>query len=238
MYEPSSTIGIVFGILATLALAAVMLYSARRSMPANRKLGPTQQYLRLHLWGGLAFLAAFLLHTAFGLPNGALTFVLWLLTLWVTVTGVLGAMLQRTLPRVLEPSASFEVNLQRVPELLAQLRARADEIVLKADPRLKTWYEQRLAPEFAAPRMVTAVLLRNPRTVRRGSGDVDILRRTLSPEGVANLDALRELQATKHEMDVHYTLQSLLRGWLFFHVPVSIALLGLVLLHIFFVIYF
>lgn len=229
-----SLIGWLLGIAAALALVAVMLYSARRSMPANRKFGPTRKYLQLHLWGGLAFLILFLLHTGFRLPNGLLAFALWSTSMWVVITGAIGVLLQKMVPKILEPTSSFEVHLQRIPDFVKQLRERAEATAAAADPRVRTWYEQRMAPAMAAPQM-TATVLRNP---RRGSGDVDILRRTLAPEGLTSLETLRELHATKHEMDVHYTLQRILRGWLYLHLPVAIALLVLVVAHVFFVIYF
>lgn len=236
--EPNSALGILFGITAALSLVAVMLYSARRSVPANRKLGPTKKYLQIHLWAGAAFVLLFFLHTAFRLPAGLLAFSLWSTSIWVVATGVLGVVLQRAIPKILEPSTSFEVHLQRIPEFVAELRAKAETAAAHADPRVKSYYDQALAADMAAPRMISAVLLRNQRTTRRGTHDVDILRRTLAPEGVASLDALRELHAAKHEMDVHFTLQRILRGWLYLHLPVAIALLGLVALHIFFVVYF
>jgi hypothetical protein len=235
---PSSTLGIVLGIGALLSLVGVMAYSARRSVPARRTLGPSRTYLQVHLWGGGLFLVLFLVHTAFRLPGGLLYFCLWSLSLWVVLTGVVGVVLQKSLPRILEPSSSFEVNLQRIPELVDELRLRAEAAAAGAEPRVKTYYDQHMAPDMASPRMITAVLFRNARVARRGTGEVDILRRTLPPEGIAALEALREIHNTKHEMDVHYTLQRILRGWLYLHLPAAVVLLGVVLLHVFFVFYF
>ena len=229
--------GWLLGIAAALALIAVMLYSARRSIPANRKLGPTRKYLQIHIWGGVVFLVLFLLHAGITLPDGALPLLLWTFSMWVVVTGAIGVALQRSVPKVLEPTSTFEVQLQRIPEFAGQLRERAEAAAATAEPRVRSYYEQQLAPDMGGPRMVAA-LLRNPRQARRGTGDIEILRRTLPPEGLKSLDDLRELHATKHELDVHYTLQRILRGWLYLHLPVAIALLGLVVLHVFFVIYF
>lgn len=232
-----SSIGWLLGIAAAAALVVVMLYSARRSAPANRKLGPTRKYLELHIWGGIAFFALFLLHAGISPPDGALALLLWTFSMWVVITGAIGVALQRSVPKLLEPTSTFEVQLQRIPEFAGQLKERAEAAAATADPRVKSYYEQQLAADMAQPRMVAA-LLRNPRQVRRGAGDIDILRRTLAPEGLKSLDDLRELHATKHELDVHYTLQRILRGWLYLHLPVAITLLGLVVLHVFFVIYF
>jgi hypothetical protein len=232
-------IRMISGIAAALTLVIVMLYSARRSVPAIRTVGPSRWYLALHLWGGGLFFLLLLVHTAFRLPRGGLPFVLWMLSMWVVATGVVGWLLQRTLPRVLERSSSFEVNLLRIPELVQGLRKRAEALAGGAEPRIKSYYEQRIAPDMMTPVMVTAVLVQQKaRIARPRQGELDILARTLTPAGAATLDALCDLHATKREIDVQYTLQRILRGWLLFHLPVAIALFGVVGLHIFFVVYY
>ena len=238
--DPSSLIGEVLGIAAALTLLVVMAYSGRRSVPAVRQLGPTRRYLDLHLWGGVVFFALFLLHTGFRLPRAGLTISLWVFSVWVVITGLIGWLLQRTLPKLLEPSASLEAHLQRIPEFVAELRKRADALARGADPAVKAYYEQRVAASMAAPRFLTpAMLARSLSRVGGGErGEVDILRRTLSPQGLAALDGIRELQATKRGLDLHLTIQRILRGWLFLHLPVAIALILLVALHVFFVVYY
>ena len=102
MIEPSSTIGMAFGIAAAVSLVVVMLYSARRSMPAVRQLGPSRAYLQIHLWGGGLFFVLLVLHTDGRLPTAGLTVVLWISSMWVVATGAVGLVLQRTVPTLLQ----------------------------------------------------------------------------------------------------------------------------------------
>lgn len=235
---PSSALGIAFGIAAAATLLVVMLYSARRALPAVRRLGPTQRYLQLHLWGGALFLLLFLLHTNFAVPDGLFALLLWALTVWVVATGAVGLLLQRAVPRVLGPAASFEVHLHRVPELVQQLRGRAEAAAAGAEAGLRTWYEQEVAADMAGPRLSTAVLLRDPARSGQDARHIELLERTLPPESVTALHEIRELHGAKHELDVHYTLQRVLRAWLYLHLPVAVVLLVMVALHVFFIIYF
>jgi hypothetical protein len=238
--DPSSFMGEVLGTAAAVSLLVVMTYSARRSMPAVRTLGVTRRYLNLHIWGGVLFLALLLLHTGFRLPRAPLTIALYGTSMWVIVTGLVGWWLQRTIPKLLEPSASIEANLERIPEFVADLRKRAETLARGADPAVKTYYEQRLAPSMAAPRFLTPAMFASG-LARKGSGEsaeADLLRRTLAPQGVTALDSIRELHATKRGLDVHFTFQRILRGWLFLHLPVAIALILLVAVHVFFVVYY
>jgi hypothetical protein len=195
-------------------------------------------YYGVHVWGGLLFAFLFLLHTGFQLPHGALSSALWILSVWVVVTGAVGWFLQWLVPKVLTPSASFEINIHRVPELIDELRMQAEALVAKADPRIRGYYDQQIAPDLAGPRFAASSLLGNAPGSRRGTGALDILRRTLAPDANATLESLTALHATKREIDMQYTMQRVLRGWLVLHLPVAIALIGLVVLHVFFIAYF
>lgn len=236
--DPRSTLGVGFGIAATVALAVVMVYSVRRAMPAVRWLGPTRHYLDLHLYSGSLFLLFFLFHTNFDLPSGWLTATLWVVTIWVVATGALGVAFQRWLPKVLDDVSTFEVPLDRIPELVEELRLRAESLMEGADVRLRSFYEREMSLEMSGPRSVVRV--RPGRTVSHTfrSYEIDVLRRTLSPEGAEALASLQTMHEAKLDLDRHYTLQSLLRGWLYLHLPIAILLLGLVILHVFFVLYF
>jgi len=237
-FAPGSPLGLAFGIGAVVVLLLVMLYSARRGLPRARALGPRRGYMQLHLWGGGLFLLLLLVHSDFRLPAGVLTFALWAVSLWVVLTGIVGLLLQRTIPRVLGSTAPLEVNLHRIPDLVSELRRRAEEATAVAEPRLRNFYQQEFAPEMAEPRMVGTALLRRPGDEGPRAGAVEILRSTLPEESAATLDELQELHRAKHEMDVHFTLQRIMRGWLFLHLPMAIILLGLVALHVFFILYF
>jgi hypothetical protein len=215
-----------------------MLYSIRRAMPAVRSFGPTKHYLQLHIYGGLLFLLLMLIHTGFGLPAGPLVTLLWALGLWVVLSGVVGVAIQRAVPRLLDATSSFEVNAQRIPELVDDLRVRAQALAAGAGSAVQSYYMRELAPDMAAPRAAMSSLLGRNRIASYRAQEFQILRRTLPAEAGPRLDELFQLHGTKLEMDLHFTLQRVLRLWLFFHLPVSIVLLGLVVLHVFFVLYF
>ena len=236
--SPRTTFGLGFGVAATVALGVVMLYTGRRSLPQVRILGRTSRYLKIHLYGGALFLLLVLMHTAFRAPQGILAWWLWVLSLWVVMTGVAGLVLQRWIPRLLDSGLSLEVNLQRIPELVEEIRVRAENVARGAGARVRTFYARELAPLMAAPRprMPEALGLRGSAPVR--STEFQRLRTTLSGEARNSLDELQRLYRVKLEMDSHYGLQRLLRGWLWLHVPTAVVLVALLLLHIFFSLYY
>src|SRR5688500_16603130 len=128
MMHPATPLGVALGIAASIAVVVTLMYSGRRAMPFVRKLGPTQRYLQLHVWAGLLFVAMFLGHTAFRLPSTPFYLVLWSTTNLAVLSGLIGLALQRTIPRVLQSATSIEVNLHRIPELVADLHQRSERL--------------------------------------------------------------------------------------------------------------
>ncbi len=236
--SPRTKLGLGFGVAATVALGVVMLYTGRRSLPSVRALGRTSRYLEIHLYGGALFLLLSLMHTAFRLPQGILAWWLWVLSLWVVMTGVAGLALQRWIPRLLDSGLSLEVNLQRIPELVEETRVRAENVARGAGATVRSFYARELAPLMAAPRprMPEALGLWGSPPGR--STEFQRLRTTLSGEAQSSLDELQRLYQVKLEMDSHYGLQRLLRGWLWLHVPTAVVLVTLLILHIFFSLYY
>jgi hypothetical protein len=235
---PGSTASIVFGIGAAVMLLVVMAYAVRRAMPAVRALGRTRTWLQLHVWGGLLFLLLMLLHTGWGVPGGTLVTVLWMLSIWVVASGLAGLWLQRSVPSLLDATSSFEVNLYRIPELVADLRQRAETLAKSSGPAIQAYYARELAPDMEAPRATRRSLLGRSRITSYRSREYQILRRTVAPDATPGLDELFQLHSTKLEMDVHYTLQRVLRVWLALHLPASVVLLGVTAMHIILALYY
>lgn len=236
--EPGSSVGMGFGVAAAVMLLVVMLYSVRRSVPSVRSLGPARPYLEIHLYGGLLFLLLVLMHTGFGLPSGGLNITLWLVAIWVVASGLLGLALQAWVPRLLEAETSMEAHAERIPELVAEVRGRADQAARDGGRRVEAFYHRELAPEMAAPPPGPGVLLARGRSLRRRDREFTHLERMVDAEAAPALEELRRLYRTKLDLDLHHTLQRTLRVWLYLHLPLGIVLLALFGLHLFFILYF
>ena len=237
--QSGNVVGLVFGALATALLILAALYGARRRAMAKVsrwRLGDARSWLRVHLQGGTLFLVAMVLHAGPTWPAGWLSWTLWILSLWTVATGCLGLALQRTIPRVLTARSGLEVLYERIPELVAELRKRAETLVESEPSALRIFYEGRLAPVLAAPHRNPLVLLGGPRSGHLEP--LEHLRSLLPKEEKERLEVLEELIHAKLDLDAHYTLQQALRGWLWLHVPPSALLVILVAVHIFTVAYY
>jgi hypothetical protein len=125
-----STIGLALGLAAFALLLFAGLLGARRRVPSWR-VGRPEHWMRGHLWLGLLTVPLTLFHAGFR-TGGALTVVLLLLLGLVTLSGILGVILQQILPRVMTSRAPMETIYEEIPHVLAQLRAEADQLVAAA----------------------------------------------------------------------------------------------------------
>ena len=239
--RPGGPVGMACGILAALLLLAAALYGARRRTMATSsrwRLGSARTWLRVHLYSGALFLFLLLMHSGFRWPEGLFSWALWLLSLWVVATGFFGLFLQRWIPRVLTSGLSLEAHYDRIPELVEEIRTRAATLATHAEGPLRTLYRQQLAPVLATPMPRMIYFLDVSGGSRTGLRELEYLRSLLPGDEKERLVQLEKLYRSKLELDAHYTLQRALRSWLWLHLPASLALVALVILHILTVLYY
>jgi hypothetical protein len=198
----------------------------------------SQQWVQFHVYGGTLFLLLVLMHTGFRLPSGALAWCLFLTTVWVAVSGLVGVGLQKTIPRLLTSGLSIEVHLDRIPELIQDIRQKSEELVQGLPNAVQEFYRKELAPALAGPRPRPIYYLDITGGIQSRLKQFEYLRQFLTPDEKEKLNHLQSMYRGKLEMDAHYTLQKTLRTWLYLHVPVSIVLLFLVGIHVYAVLYY
>lgn len=239
--DPGNRWGVGWGIAAALALAVVSLYGARRRavrLVSRRRWGTARAWLAVHLYGGGLFALLMLIHSGLRVPTGALTWWLWALSLWTVASGVAGRGLQLWLPRVLGSGLEVEAHYERIPELVAEVRAKAERLAAGCDEPIQALYARRMAPAMTAPERRLLFFVDITGGERARFKEFDHLRRFLGEAERGRLDELVRLYETKLQLDAHYTLQQALRVWPWAHVPASVAVLALFALHLFTVLYY
>jgi hypothetical protein len=154
-------------------------------------------------------------------------------SLWVTLTGLLGVWLQKWIPVSLSDGLRIEALYERIPELLEQLCAEADELMEGASETLGGFYRRDVRPALERLRPSWSFLI----DVRSGrERALDPFRRIspfVDPEERGRVDDLMGLLSDKMELDAQYSLQRLLRHWLLLHVPPAGVLMALLAVHVF-----
>ncbi|HEV7501938.1 MAG TPA: hypothetical protein VGQ33_18115 [Vicinamibacteria bacterium] len=229
-WSPKRGLGLVYGILATSVFVFEMAYPYRRSRA--RPLGTARRWLQVHLYAGaLAFLAV-LIHAGFRWPGGVMGWSLLLLSFWTTFSGLVGVWLQKWLPSVMAEGLRVEALYERIPALVEHLLGEADALAANASDALERFYLSEVRTRLAVVEPSWSYLL----DVRAGRERVlEPFRRMgsfVDPAEKEIVDDLATIRLEKMELDVHYSLQGILRRWLILHVPAAALLMALLAVHI------
>ncbi len=234
-WQPGRLGGLVAGSVAAALFVNAGLYPLRRRWRA-RPLGTAQRWLQLHVYGSVVGAVLTLVHVGFRWPFGTFGWVLLLLTLWTALSGLLGVFLQKRIPLVLSRSVPVEPIYERIPELVKQLCREADALMVGAPAVVERLYQTEVRGMLTSPTLSSGYLL-DPR-VRPGllSAFSQLTPYIDGPDR----DRVRELQAIVEDklgLDAQLSLQRAMRVWLCLHVPPAAVLLGLLVVHVFAVVY-
>ena len=227
--------GFLSGWLLFAAIIVLTLYNLRKQLPFL-PLGTATAWLELHIYLGWLSILLFALHTDLRVPGGLLEGALAALYVLVAGSGVVGLALARKLPARLSRRGEA-VIFERIPLFRAQLRNRVETLALRAvddtgSTSLADFYAARLRPFLDQPRNMWRHRIESNRGHHALMSEMAGLERYLNQCEREILHEMREIVATKDDLDYQYALQAALKRWLFVHVPLTYSLLILTLVHI------
>jgi hypothetical protein len=229
-WSPKRGFGLAFGIFAALAFVFEMCYPARR--PAARPLFTAKNWIQAHVYLGMVALLAVIIHAGFTWPRGAFGWWLFVLSVWTTLTGLLGVWLQKWIPSTLAEGLQVEALYERIPALVEQLVAEADGLISETSDVLDRFYRTEVRDRLAKLAPSWGFLL----DVRGGrERALEPLRRMIGfadAEEKAKVEDLVSIYTEKIELEAQYSLQRILRRWLWLHVPAAGLLMGLLVIHV------
>lgn len=233
--RPYNIWGLTYGTLAAILMAGAGFLGVRRRMNRTAlrlRLGRAQPWLQFHIYGGMLAALLMFMHTGFHIPHGVLTWWLWLSSIIVTVSGILGVLLQKWIPKILSSGLAVEVLYERIPELIVELREKASEAIQSCAEPVREFYRKEVALALVRPQPRFIYYLDITGGIHSRIKQFDYLRGLLPVQEKEKLDQLQAFYRTKLEIDAHYTLQRTLRWWLFLHVPLSLVVLVLLAIHL------
>jgi hypothetical protein len=145
----------------------------------------------------------------------------------------LGVWLQKTLPPALSEGLRVEALYERIPDLVDQLVEEADTLLQEVSDVLDRFYQgdlrsrlAQLAPSWGYLFDVRAGRERALEPFRQISAYV-------AAEEKAKVEDLMSIYTEKIELDAQWSVQRVLRGWLWLHVPPAALLMALLVIHVF-----
>lgn len=229
--------GLTFGTFAAVLMFLGALYPLRRRL-LIRPLATAQRWLQLHVYGSTLAGLFVLAHMGFRWPNGQFGWWLLGLTLWTTISGLMGVGLQKWVPALLAARLTVEAIYERIPELVDQLQAEAVRTMEGASDVLQRFYDAQVQPVLAGLSPSWSYVLDAHRGRDERLAPFEHLRSFVGDEDKKRLADLQAIVTEKLELEAHYSLQRALRLWPFLHVPPAVLLLAAVVAHIAAVWYF
>jgi hypothetical protein len=118
LWKPSGAIGHGIGILGSLLMLILLLYSARKRYAFMQKWGNIRYWLNYHIWMGITGPILVLFHTAFKF-GGIVSVSFWSM-MAVALSGVLGRYIYIQIPRTLSGKELSGVELEDMDRQLVQ----------------------------------------------------------------------------------------------------------------------
>jgi len=228
LYRPAGSYGLRFGIVGSLALVTLLLYSVRRRTGLLGRNIPLKYWLDVHIFLGVIGPLFILLHTSFKW-NGIVSLSFWSMV-GVAVSGVFGRYLYVQIPRNLYGA---ELELAGADEVEADLQRHLDgypELTPEARTRLRAVYEGSLEATTQPLMMIAADLTRFLRTFKA--------RRYLAPLGLSAerrhglLAGLHLMESRMRTLRRLRVVHKLLHQWHVVHRPFALIMYLIMIVHI------
>jgi hypothetical protein len=223
------------GWLLVAAVLSLVLFNLRKKLPFI-PLFTAASWLQFHAYVGVLAAGVFLLHTGGRIPGGAFDRVLWSFFVLLTLSGFLGLWLSRMSPHRLR-SRGEAVLFERIPIYRARLATEVEQLAAGSVKEsgslvIAELYAGRIRDFLASSGSVFEHLFESRRTLNSLRRELRAVERYLPQAGREKLAAIEERLIVKDGLDYQYAVHLVLKGWLFFHIPVAYGILLLIAVHI------
>jgi hypothetical protein len=202
------------------------------------------RWRKIHIYVGYLLIAAFISHSDFSLPDTGFEWALWAGFVLVTLSGIFGTYLAWSLQT--KHTIDERISYDRIPTRRAELARDVHAVVAKADPAASAialpapphdaWimdlYTTHLRDFFQGQRNFAAHLIGSQRPLKRLTDEIDNLSSYVDQQSQEKLAAIKNLVVEKDRLDFARVYLGLTKGFLFVHVPVTYALMVLMVLHV------
>lgn len=234
-------VGLLYGVLGIILILILMALGIRKRSLGSH-LGTVQGWTSAHVYLGLLTLLIIPMHAGFRFHFDFHTLAFVLLTL-VVLSGIIGVILYSIVPSRL---TKYEEVLQsdKIDAEVKGILSQMQNVVKNKSDALVDVYKEELQQTVRRPHSGWRVLWN-----RQGDELITQKREALSEtsakishEGKEDFLVLSRLILLKAELETNFTkqiqLKNALAAWLYFHVPLSVAMLFAVMVHLMSVFYY
>ena len=229
-----STIGLTYGTIGYALILLLAFFGIRKRWYRSR-FGTLEQWLQSHIYLGILALVILLFHTG-GRFNDKVAVATLILVGIVVLSGIFGAVLYVTIPRLLTEVES-ELTVAEISEQLNQLAKQMARIASGHSEPFQRIYKQLLDESMPGWMGGWGLLVsRLARKKGKSATNLPQLLALVPKEEEVELRQLLVVSRQRKELLIRMLFQqrykNVLEAWLYIHVPFTIALLVFALVHI------
>lgn len=216
-------------------LLILTLLGVRRRIPVLR-LGSVSTWTQVHLYTGLFAVGVYVMHVPAIIANGIFESALSIVFLVVSLSGIVGLWISRSIPRRLT-AMSQQYRYDRIGWHRKQIADAAGALIdALVEPTgvqvIGDFHKDYLHGFFQSKPGLSFLLFPNGVRRRRLLSGLQELHRYLEPESRGKAGELASLVRRRDDLDYQFALQTRLRCWVLVHSLFSIALVIGSLIHV------
>tara|TARA_X000001036_G_scaffold216365_1_gene202518 strand:- start:44 stop:865 length:822 start_codon:yes stop_codon:yes gene_type:complete len=220
-------------LLASIFLPSI--FNLRKRLAAFN-VGKASTWYAIHVVSGFAAIFFYILHAGVKIPTGAYEILLFTLFALVSVTGIVGYVVQAILPRRMTETGE-EIVYEKIPEEIYEIRNSAKSAMLaytesSGSDLLSKHYDSALRWFFEQPRFYFNHVLGGAKAPAWVRSQFEAIRRFAAPDSMEYVDEIEKLALHKLNVDTHFACQDVMKRWLLIHLPLAVAFLVTVVWHI------
>ena len=234
-----STFGLAYGIAGTALILLLAFFGIRKRWYRSR-FGTLEQWMQSHIYLGLLVMVILLFHTG-GRFHDKVAVITLVLVAIVVLSGIAGAILYATVPRMLTEVES-ELTVEEIADQLNQLARSMARIASGRSAPFQRIYDELMrqtAPGWLAGwRLILSRLRKKPLQDADWARLIALVPREEQEELRQMLVVSRQRRELLLRLIYQQRYKNILEFWLYIHIPFTIALLAFAALHIAAVFYY
>lgn len=229
-----SRLGLTYGTIGYALILLLAFFGIRKRWYRSR-FGTLEQWLQSHIYLGILALVILLFHTG-GRFNDKVAVATLILVGIVVLSGIFGAVLYVTIPRLLTEVES-ELTVAEISEQLNQLAKQMARIASGHSEPFQRIYNQLLSESMPGWMGGWGLLVsRLARKKAKTATDLPQMLALVPKEEEVELRQMLVVSRQRKELLIRMLFQqrykNILEAWLYIHVPFTIALLVFAIVHI------
>ena len=234
-------VGLIYGLFGTIIIAVLMFLGIRKRLYASGT-GTLQGWVSAHVYLGLFSLLIIPMHAGFRFGADIHTLAFILLAL-VVLSGIMGVILYMSIPSRL---TEYESGLQsdaidnEIGRLISDMRFLVKD---KSDALVRVYQDEITRLQTMQP-MGWSLVFKKQREdlIAKRSTELARIVSSIPSEDYTTFQALSRMILKRTQLQValmaQMRLRNMLQAWLYIHVPVSIAMIVIVGIHVVVVFYY